>query len=83
MRVFSRHKRANSLVYKRVGLVILVVLLAWVFPLASHMVAKIVLTPVTAMSAWVRESNQIVPRMIRDRQALITEIQTLEQELAA
>ena len=83
MRVFSRHKRANSLVYKRIAVVVLVVLLAWVFPLATHMVAKIVLTPVTAVSAWVRESNHIVPRMIRDRQALITEIQALEQALAA
>ncbi len=82
MKVSSRHKRANQLILKRVGIIIGIIGLAWLFPMAASLVAHLVMTPVTAVSSWVRESNQIIPRTIRDRQTLLEEIQSLEHQLA-
>ena len=70
---------------KRIGRVFLaavtVVVIGWFLPTAFSFIGAQVMIPFHATTVWLRESNSVLPTFVRERQSLLKEIETLENEL--
>lgn len=70
---------------KRIVLVtvtfIAITLFALLLPRLLIFVSGVVLAPITAISEWFEQSDQMIPVMLRDRTELTAEIKRLESEL--
>lgn len=82
------HSRLNSKTNKQKRIIriffvsIAIVLLGLALPFIFTAVSRIVLYPVHLTSEWFRTSSDRLPMFLRDQQELITQIKSLENELA-
>lgn len=82
------HSRLNSKTHKQKRIIriffvsIAIVLLGLALPFIFTAVSRIVLYPVHLTSEWFRTSSDRLPMFLRDQQELITQIKSLENELA-
>jgi cell shape-determining protein MreC len=89
MKKFSSTTKANSrrtLQNKRISQVVLIgcvcMLMLWLLPRALYVTAALVMAPVNGVKTWLAESSSSLPQYIRNRSVLVTEIETLEQQIA-
>lgn len=70
---------------KRIALVtitfVVILVVAMLLPRMLVFVSGIILLPVTTVSEWFEQSDQMIPVMLRDRTELTAEIKKLENEL--
>lgn len=85
MKVHSRHnskigkqKRITRVFFVAIAFVLLGIALPFVFTL----VGRVALYPIHLTSEWIRTSSDRLPMFLRDQQKLITDIESLENELA-
>ncbi|MBP6923955.1 MAG: rod shape-determining protein MreC [Candidatus Pacebacteria bacterium] len=85
MKVHSRHNSKTNK-QKRITQVffiaIVILLLGVALPFVFTLVGRIALYPVHLTSEWIRTSSDRLPMFLRDQQKLITDIESLENELA-
>jgi cell shape-determining protein MreC len=85
MKVHSRHNSKNNkqkhisrVFFVAVAILILGIIVPFLFTAAG----RVVMYPVHVTSEWLRTSSSRLPMFLRDQQELITQVETLENELA-
>jgi cell shape-determining protein MreC len=76
----SRKNRLKKTIYIAVAFVV-VIGVGMLLPRAYALVSSVVMTPVHSISQWFKTSEQMIPVLLRDRNDLLGQIQSLESEL--
>ncbi len=74
----SKRKPVSKIVLITIGVILLGLALPWLF----SSVSRIILAPIHAVHAWYQGSSAAFPMYFKERHDLISQIETLENELA-
>ena len=81
MKASSQRTSSRKRLVRVISVALVVLIIGLFAPKMFSVVGQVVMAPFHATNTWLRESNSLVPTFIRERQDMLAEIETLENEL--